>query len=139
MSYSCFTNKHDASTERAFQEVLGVKKDAWRDIADYLTIKKKAKAAYKYYGVNYGWALGFSKSGRSILALYPDKNDFCVQFILNEKQAAAVLSEISNAALRDMIAEKKSIREGKWIFAKIGVFKGVEEIRRIVDIRMEKV
>jgi hypothetical protein len=136
MSYGCFINKNDAPTEQGVQKALGTKMKTWREIVDYLAIGKKTTAKFKFYGVNYGWALGFTKNGRSILALYPDKNDFCVQFILNEKQEAALLREIENTELRDMIEKKKSIREGKWIFARIGVFKGVEEVKRIVEIRM---
>jgi hypothetical protein len=136
MSHGCFTDRNDPPTDHAVQKALGGRRDAWRNICEYLTTDKKAKAKYKYYGKNYGWALGFSKSGKSILALYPATNDFCVQFILNEKQEAAVLSELSNGTLHDMIAEKESIHEGKWIFAKFGVFKGIEEIKRIVEIKM---
>jgi hypothetical protein len=137
MAYGCFTDRNEPPTDHAVEKALGVRRDAWRDISDYLTVNKKAKAKYKYYGKNYGWAQGFSKSGKSILALYPDTNDFCVQFILSVKQEAAVLSELSNAALRDIIAEKEPIHEGKWIFARFGVFKGVEEIKRLVDIRLD--
>jgi hypothetical protein len=137
MSYSCFIDKHDAPTEQAVQKALGEKKAAWRNISDYLTIDIKAKAKYKYYGKNYGWALGFSKNGKSILSLYPDTNNFCIQFIVNEKQEAKLLKELSNAELRDMIAKKKSIHEGKWIFANFAMFNGIEEIKRIIAIRLD--
>jgi hypothetical protein len=138
MSYSCFTDKLDAPTEKDIYKILGSHKSAWQEISEYLTADKKATAKYKYYGINYGWALGFSKSCKSIISLYPTVNDFCIQVILNKKQEVAVLHELPNATLHDIIEKKEPIHEGKWIFAQFSVFMNVDEIKHVIDIRMDK-
>jgi hypothetical protein len=120
MSYGCFINRNDVPTDNAVQKAIGTKKEAWQEIVDYLTIEKKARAKYKFYGKNYGWALGFSKNGKTILALYPDVNDFCVQFIVNAKQEAAVLKEIANSELRDMIKKKRQFMKENGSLRKSG-------------------
>jgi hypothetical protein len=138
MSYGCFIDKHIVPTDALIYKTLGDRRKDWQAVSNYLIVDKKATARYKYYGINYGWALGFSKSGKSIISLYPNVDDFYIQVILNKKQEEAVFHELSNATLHDIIGKKVPIHEGKWIFAPFTVFINIDEIKHVIDIRMDK-
>ncbi len=45
----------------------------------------KARSKYKFYGKNCGWALGYSKSGKSVISLYPLLGDFAIQMIFKKQ------------------------------------------------------
>lgn len=137
MSYSVFIDRNDIPDETMIYRILGKRQIDWQSITQYMTDIGNVKAKYKYYGKNYGWALGFSKSNRSIISLYPNSNEFYVQVILNKMQENAVLDQVPNVALRKIISEKKPIHEGKWIFAEFALFSDIDELKHLIEIRLD--
>ena len=82
--------------------------------------------------------MGFSKSGKSIISLYPADKDFWFQVILNERQEEAVLEKLENKVIRDIIGRTEPIHEGKWVFLKYSDVETEVEVKRMIDIRMDK-
>jgi hypothetical protein len=118
-------------------QLLGKKFKQWDEINSYLVNIIKAKSAYKFYGKNYGWALGFSKSNKSIISLYPLLNDFTIQIILKKKHEVEIKKIIDNQELQDLINKKSEIKEGKWIFFKYSKINSVPIIKKMIDIKIE--
>lgn len=137
MSFSCLVDKTALPDDQVVFDLLGEASNAWREIESYL-VERKAKPAFKFYGKNYGWALRFVKSGKSIIALYPTTRDFYLQIILNAEQEQTILEKIQNDEVKRVISSTPRAYEGKWIFIKYSDFKNVEEIKKMVDIRMSK-
>ena len=73
----------------------------WNEINSYLINIIKTKSKYKFYGKNYGWALGYSKNNKSIISLYPLLNDFTIQIILKKKHEIEIKNTIDNKELQD--------------------------------------
>ncbi|MFA6845593.1 MAG: DUF3788 family protein [Sphaerochaetaceae bacterium] len=138
MSYGSLTERGELPSEEKVRSLLGDKRTAWDDICSYMVTEKKTKGTYAFYGKNYGWALRFSKGGKSILALYPSKGDFFVQTILNPKQEEVALSAIADEAVRTVVHQTEPIHEGKWIFLKFSDIKDPRIIKALVDIRLDK-
>lgn len=135
MSRGFFREKDRVPTEREVSAVLGKSRECWDDLVMYLLDERKFKAGYKFYGKNYGWALGFTWRGRSVVSLYPDEDDFCMQIILNEEQEGRALSSIDDGILRKVMRDTARIHEGKWIFMKASRFKDAREMKMLVEIR----
>jgi len=135
MSHGFFREKDRVPTEMDVGAVLGKGKECWDGLVMYLLDERKLKAGYKFYGKNYGWALGFTRRGRSVVSLYPDEDDFCMQIILNEEQEERALRSIDDGGLRKVIHDTARIHEGKWIFMKASQFKDAGEMKRLVAIR----
>jgi hypothetical protein len=96
MSKGYFTDKHISPTENEIHQVIGFSKNNWDLLNHYHANELKLKGEFKFYGVNYGWALGYNKSGNSLIALYPDMDSFMVQIILNKNQVEAALTQVTN-------------------------------------------
>jgi hypothetical protein len=138
MSYGYYTRKDEQPTEQEIEKLINGSKDIWKLICNYLEAEKGAIKQYKFYGKNYGWALGFSKSGKSVISLYPAENDFWFQVILNERQESAVLKRTKNKLIQDVIGRTAPIHEGKWIFVRYSDVGTEVEVKNIIDIRMDK-
>jgi len=135
MSYSYFIDKTEKPSQEQITKLLSNKSKIWGNINDYLINTIKTKSAYKFYGKNYGWALGYSKSGKSIISLYPLKNDFTVQIILKKYHEDEILKTISNAELYNVIQNTQEIHEGKWIFIKYSQINSVEIVKKMIEIK----
>lgn len=137
MSKGFFTDK---TVKPDFADILNVIGSAgadWDMLLKYLTGDLKLKGEFKFYGVNYGWALRFTKSGKSVAALYPGKDYFTVQVILNKNQIERALSEITDAVIIKTINDTEQIYEGKWIFLTINGATDMKEIIKMIQIRIK--
>jgi len=136
MRKSCYTNKNEQPTELEIANSLGSIKEHWNSFSEYLSLELKLKGEFKFYGVNYGWAKRYVKSGKSVIALYPDKECFTAQIILNKNQVDSALELDLEASIKDTIKNTESIYEGKWIFIKIEDEILLEDIKKLVAVRL---
>jgi hypothetical protein len=137
MSKGFFTEKKSKPTNSDILNIIGKAKANWEFILKYLTVELNLKGDFKYYGINYGWALRFNKSGKSIIALYPDKDCFTVQIILNTNQVESALSEDLDMSISKMIRDKEAIHEGKWIYLKVDKTTTIGDILKLIQIRIK--
>ena len=137
MSKGIFTDKIHKPTNEEVTEVLGTVQSTWQVIVNYIEIQLKAKGEFKFYGKNYGWALRFNKSGKSLVALYPSKNEFTVQIILNTKQVEKALLEASDRRIKKIIVDTPEIHEGKWIYINVTSKSDIMDIEKLLFIRSE--
>lgn len=134
ISKGYFTDKNTKPNDNDVIQILGISKNNWDLILEHLTVELKLKGEYKFYGVNYGWAVRFNKSGRSVIALYPGKDSFTVQLILNENQVYFALKKSSQPQTLKLIEETEPIHEGKWIFTKVDKETDLKDIIKLANI-----
>lgn len=137
MSYGHFVDKTITPDEESIEATVGVKYSEWKEICSYLVLETNAKAEWKFYGKNYGWALRFTRKGRSIVALYPRVGDFYIQVILNAEQEKRVYSEISDRVLHEKLSATPTIVEGKWLYVTFLELGSVDLLVKLLNIRME--
>jgi hypothetical protein len=137
MNKGFFTDKALRPAENDSVKIIGKAMNNWDALLRHLTTEFKLKGELKFYGINYGWALRFNKSGKSIVALYPNKNFFIVQIILNSNQAEFALSQALDLKTKTLIRDKESIHEGKWIYLQIDQETDLKDILRLIDIRIK--
>jgi len=137
MSKGYFTDKNAKPDDSGIGNILGEARRPWMVLTGHLTEELKMKGEYKFYGVNYGWALRFSKSGKSIIALYPGKEGFMVQIILNKNQVEAALSQVTGHKLLQLVRDTESIHEGKWIYFPVEATTALQDVFTLVDIRLK--
>lgn len=136
MSHSFFCERNQKPSEEQIFKILGDKFKQWEEINSYLVNTIRAKSSYKFYGKNYGWAVGYSKSGKSIISLYPLLNDFTIQIILKREHENEIIKIIDNKELQDLIHETPEIQEGKWIFIKYCKINSTETVKKMINIKL---
>jgi hypothetical protein len=135
MSKGIFTDKIHKPTNEEVIEILESIQPLWQDIVNFIEIQCKAKGEFKFYGKNYGWALRFNKSGKSLAALYPSENEFTVQIILNTKQVEKALEEALDIKMKNIIIDTPEIHEGKWVYINVTSESDIMDIKKLLFIR----
>lgn len=138
MSKGYFTDKTIQPMDVDLEALLGIACGNWKILTQYLADELKLKDAYKFYGVNYGWALRFTKSGKSVVSLYPDENRFMAQIILNKDQVEAAMEQVKNQSLLQLIHDTESIREGKWVYFPVDRSTDLQDLFLLINIRIKK-
>lgn len=137
MSKGFFIDRIHKPAEDEIMQVLNKAEPVWKEIINFIEEHYKAKAEYKFYGKNYGWAQRFTKSGKSFIALYSSENEFTVQIILNKLQAAKALGETIKPEIKNIIANTPEIHEGKWIYFKVASKEDIVDVKKLLKIKIE--
>jgi len=136
MSKGFFTDKNRKPTDAELIDIIGTTKNKWNLLFHYLTDDLHLKGELKFYGVNYGWALRFNKAGKSVIALYPNKDCITVQIILNGNQVSKALSSGLSPEIIQIINDTEMIHEGKWIYLNIDENTDIKDIIQLIDLRI---
>jgi hypothetical protein len=137
MAYGCFSDRDDRPDEGRAENVLGAARPVWEQLVAHIATHTRSRPAWRFYGRNHGWALAFSKGGRSLAALFPDEGRLTVLVVLTAAQAAAAEADARlSPALRRQIAGLPRFREGCWAFVAVGDAPAAADARRLVDLRV---
>jgi hypothetical protein len=136
MSYSVFCERKQKPLEEQIVKSVGNKFNKWDEIDSYMMNVIKAKSAYKFYGKNYGWALGYAKNSKSIISLYPLLNDFTIQMIIKKEHEKKIINIITDKEIIDYIKNKKESHEGKWIFLNYSKINSLASVKKMIDVKL---
>ncbi len=89
------------------------------------------------YGQKYGWALRFRIKEKLLVALYPLKNRFTVQIILNKEAIKKSQKMKLGKNVRQTIEYAKPYPEGRWLFISIKSKKDIRDIQQLLVLRAE--
>ena len=116
--------------------MLGSRLRLWKALVEHLLATYHAQEDFKFcYGKKYGWALTFRTKGNLLTALYPSRDGFVVQIILNRlalKEAEALT--LGDAALQ-AIARAKPYPEGKWLFIPVQKEHEVRDVQCLMALK----
>jgi hypothetical protein len=97
------------------------------------------KSAFHFmYGERYGWALRFHRSGRLILAMYPNRGYMTVQIILGRAQVALASAMPLPPFIVKVLEAAKDYPEGKWLFIPVRSGKRARELRNLIALKISR-
>ncbi len=135
MSKGIFTDKNHQPTEKEVHAAVSSVKPLLDSLINFIEDKYKIKGEFKFYGKNFGWAVRYRKSGRVLISIYPGKDEFLVQIILNGHEVENALKLNINPKTRKIIVETQPIREGKWIYLKVDQNTYLDDVQNLILIR----
>ena len=135
MSKGIFTDKSHEPTEKEVFEFISSAKPLWDSLISFIENNYKIKGEFKFYGKNFGWALRYRKSGKVLISIYPGKDEFMVQIILNGKEVENALKLDITPETKKIIIEKPPIHEGKWIYLKVTPNTSLTDIESLIFVR----
>ena len=132
MSKGIFTDKNYKPTNEEVLNAISYAKPLWDNLINFIENNYKIKGEFKFYGKNFGWALRYRKSGKVLISLYPGKDEFMIQIILNGIEVENALKLNLTPETTRIIVEQPSIREGKWIYLKITPNSNLQVIQNLI-------
>lgn len=136
MSVGLFTDKHHEPTEAEIQAALGSKLPLWQELIQFIREVYRPKEDFRFfYGKDYGWARRFRIKGRLLTTLYPRRDGYTAQVILNP--AAVDMAQQMNLGQNTQaaIARAKPYPEGRWLFILVESENDVKDIQQLLALR----
>lgn len=136
MSKGIFTDRNIKPTARMIDSAIGEAVRGWKELNDFLSTTMKLKGELKFYGVNYGWAIRYAKSGKSVIALYPAENSFTAQIIMKHEQVEAALKHRLSVETKAAMERAHNFKEGRWVYLDIGPSGDIKDVETLVSVRV---
>lgn len=136
MSIGAFTEKNRQPTQTQIAEMLGAMLQPWQALAEHIRADYRAKEVFRFcYCEKYGWALTFRLRGNLFTALYPARNAFVVQIILNPAALQQAEALALGDAARQAMARAKPWPEGKWLFISVQSEQDLRDVQSLLALK----
>jgi hypothetical protein len=137
--FSCFVDRKREPSRASIRRSLAGARPAWDDLEAHLADTYRLKSSFHYmYGERYGWALRFERSGRLVLAMYPNHGHLTVQIILSQAQIAVANAMSLPPRIVRVIERARNYPEGRWLFIPVRSAKGAKELRRLIVLKLSR-
>ena len=136
MSKGIFVDKKRKPEPASFEMAVGQAKMHWRKLNEFLGTTLKLNGELKFYGVNYGWAIRYAKSGKSVIALYPARDSFTAQIIMKREQLTAAYEHGVSDTTKEAVNRATDFKEGRWVFIHVDAKSGIDDVVTLVNARL---
>jgi hypothetical protein len=135
MSKGCFTDRNHRPSMREIFAALGARRKAWDELDHYMAENYQVQGELLFGGLNYGWALRFRRSGKTLLVLFPGQKGFIANVVLGHSllKKAQALKLGENA--RQVLESARRFYEGCWLYIKVSSKQDVLDVRQLVALK----
>jgi hypothetical protein len=117
--------------------ILAGAREAWDDLEGHLAAAHRLKGSLHFmYGARYGWALRFQRGGRTVLAMYPNREALTVQIILGRAQVSAARAMRLPRRVSSVLEAATDYPEGRWLFLPVRSLAGGRELRPLIELKL---
>jgi hypothetical protein len=82
-----------------------------------------------------GWNIRYRRGGKSLVALYPQREGFVAQVVLGKAQAEQALALDLREQVGKMLREQPQLRDGKWLYIPVLTTADVEDVEQLIDLK----
>lgn len=132
MSIGSFTDKQRPPTMQEVLDAAGNGRPAWENITRHIEENYRAKTDLRFYGKNYGWAVRFRKSGKSLLSLYPGNDSLTAQIVLSAPEAEKAAALDLGDKVRQVLENAHPYPEGRWLFIRVESVKDIDDVKQLL-------
>ena len=119
MAIGVFADKQREPGWDEILTVLGSAEPRWRRLVSFMEATYGLAGANKFYGKSYGWMVWFRRSGKTLLALYPQQDALVAQVVLGPSLVEPALALSLPVGVHDAIAQAHPYPEGRWLFLSV--------------------
>ncbi len=136
--YKRLLDKENKPSREKIQKTIGENaKSAWNDLQKFLNTNYDLTSEAVFYGLNYGWAVRYRKSGKTLCCLFPEEGAFSVLIVLGKKEVEKtmlVLDKFGNNT-KEIISNTKQLHDGRWLWIRIIRINEINDIKSLIRIK----
>lgn len=135
MSIGLFTDKEHEPTQKEIAEVLGPAAPLWGELIQFLRENYGMEGEFIHYGKKYGWTRRYRKSGKALISLFPAKDHFVAQVVLNPPQTQKALEAGLSKPTVQMIKEARAYHDGRWLWINVKSKTTLKDVKQLLLIK----
>jgi hypothetical protein len=138
MSIGVFCDKHSEPSLPEINITVGPRLPLWDELIGTIRERYTPLEDLKFlYGKEYGWGIRFRMKGQLLTSLYPTEGGFTVQINLNPADIDTALGMQPGKNVQQAIARANPYPEGRWLFIPVESSADLEDIYRLLELRVK--
>jgi hypothetical protein len=125
-------------TDKEILEYIGKKATKlWNELHKFLADNYDFQPELSYWGDNYGWTMRYRRSGKTLVAFYPENGGFTVQVILGKKEVEKfqkLRDELSTDIVK-LFDDTKQLHDGRWLWIAQPGIGTIEDIKKLIQLK----
>lgn len=111
----------------------------WSVLTHFIETTYHIEPLWKYEGKKSGWGMYWRRSSRALCTLYPERDNIQVMLVLGQKEGDAALAaaDALGQNVRECLMNAPVFHDGRWLFIQIQTARDVEDIQRLLVIKMK--
>ena len=135
MAISAFADRDHPPTFDQVCDVLGSRQSLWIRLNEFMLDYYGLPGEWKFYGKSYGWIVWFRKSGKTIVAFYPQNESLTVQIVLGQTLVPQALNLKLGARTRERIQETPQLHDGRWLFIPVRTDRDAHDVEQLILLK----
>lgn len=135
MSVGVFLNREQMPSAEEIRAALGRAWGVWEDLNRHLCQQYTFQPETKFGGKNYGWMVWYRRSGKTLVALYPQQGGFVAQVVLGKEQVEKALELDLTPRMHRAIEETPQLHDGRWLFLRVESEVEAADLRRLLEVK----
>jgi hypothetical protein len=123
---------------KIIQKTIGkTAKAAWNSLQRFINKNYELTPETVFYGSNYGWALRYRKSGKTLCCFFPEEGAFSVLIVLGRKEiekAMNMLCEFTSST-KEVVLNTPQLHDGRWLWIRIIRVDETYDIKNLIRIK----
>ena len=137
MTKSRFTHPKHPPTPKEIQSTLGSCFPLWVRLTRFIETTYHVEGVWSTWGpARSGWGLRYRRKGRSLTALYPQRERILVQIVLGKVQAERALQLELGAQISRMLREAPQLRDGRWLFIPVTSESHAQDVEKLLLVKI---
>jgi len=95
---------------------LGDASSLWSEMVDYLASSYDHEPVMSREGKDQTWTVRYRRGGRTLVTLYPRKDEFVVLVVLGRDEVSKVRTARLSKRVKDAFETAKQFHDGRWLW-----------------------
>jgi hypothetical protein len=122
-------------TEQDVLKLVGRKAALWSELRAYVKKHYDHSPILSVGKKECEWTIRYRKGGKTLVALMPEKDGFCVLVVLGREEVAKVKTLKLSKYTKDVFLNAKQFHDGKWLWLWPGTKNDIEDIKMLLSIK----
>ncbi|MDR1223396.1 MAG: DUF3788 domain-containing protein [Tannerella sp.] len=134
---SVFTDKESVPDDESLKVSLGTTYEFWQTFVDYVPSVYPKSVEEWSFSKSGGWSFRIKDSRRAIIYLLPRDGFFKAAFVFGQKAADEVFKSEVAIAIKTELESAKAYAEGRGIRIEVKDGKIINDIKNLINIKLE--
>ncbi len=127
--------KRSEPSEKQISQLIGKKGSLWITLRAYLAEQYSHEPVMSIGKKEYDWTIRFRKSGKTLVTLMPEKDEFCVLVVLGKKEIEKVKAMKLNPFIKNIFLTAKQYHDGRWLWIRPRNQRDIESIKQLLSAK----
>jgi hypothetical protein len=123
------------SNARLMLKLIGQKAPLWKELRTYLSEHYDHEPITSTGKKEYDWTIRYRKSGKTLVTLMPEKDNFCILVVLGKEEIKKAKDIELNAFIKNIFETAKQFHDGRWLWIRPHSSGDIESVKALLAVK----